>query len=147
MAVKPIPEGFTAVTPYLIIKDPDAVIAFARAAFGATLADEHRGPDGRIAHADILIGGAHVMMGGATDKWPEMKGSILVYVPAVDATYRAALAAGATSVFEPADQFYGDRSCGVVDAAGVTWWISTRVEDVSPEEIARRMKEQKGEPA
>jgi PhnB protein len=144
MAARPIPDGYTAVTPYLIVRDPDAVIAFVKATFGATMSEEHRDGDGRIMHADFAIGGAHVMMGGANDKWPEQKGSILVYVPDVDATYKAALSAGGTSVFEPADQFYGDRSCGVVDPAGVTWWISTHVEDVPPEEMARRMAEQKG---
>jgi PhnB protein len=143
MAVKPIPDGYTAVTPYLIVKDPDAVIAFVKAAFGATVADEHRTPDGKVAHADVVIGGAHVMMGGASDKWPEQKGSILVYVPDADATYKAALAAGATSVYEPTTHFYGDRSGGVTDPAGVTWWISTHVEDVPPEEMERRMKEQR----
>lgn len=140
MTAKPIPEGYTAVTPYLIVRDPGVVTAFVTAAFGASVVDEHRDDDGRVRHADVLIGGAHVMMGGADEKWPEQKGSILVYVPDVDATYKAALAAGGTSVFEPKDQFYGDRSCGVVDPAGVTWWISTHVEDVAPEEMARRMK-------
>ncbi len=144
MTIKPIPDGYTAVTPYLIVKDPDALIAFMKKAFGATVADEHRTPDGTIAHADVVVGGAHVMMGQASEKWPEKTGSIMVYVPDADSTYQAALAAGATAVYEPTTHFYGDRSSGVVDPAGVTWWISTHVEDVAPEEMARRMAEHQG---
>jgi PhnB protein len=145
MAVKPIPEGYTTITPYLIVKDVGALLDFVKAAFGATIADEHRDDSGRIAHTDFVIGGAHVMAGGANEKWPEKLGSIMVYVPDADATYKDALAAGATSVYEPTTHFYGDRSGGVVDPCGVTWWISTHVEDVSPEEMARRMKEQRGQ--
>lgn len=144
MAVKPVPDGYTAVTPYLIVKDVDALLAFLKKAFGAVVVEEHRGPEGRVVHADVTIGGAHVMMGGANEKWPEKTGAIMVYVPDADATYKAALEAGATSVYEPTTHFYGDRSGGVIDPVGVTWWISTHVEDVPPEEMARRMKEQAG---
>src|SRR5688500_18832281 len=140
MAGKPIPEGYTAVTPYLILKDVDALLRFVKAAFGATVTDEYRLPDGRVMHADVTIGGAHVMMGQANEQWKEMRGSILLYVPDADATYAAALAAGAKSVQDMTTQFYGDRSGGVEDPAGVTWWISTHVEDVPPEEMERRMK-------
>jgi uncharacterized glyoxalase superfamily protein PhnB len=80
------------------------------------------------------------MMGQANERWPAITGSLYLYVPDVDATYQAALRAGAKSVQDVKDQFYGDRSGGVEDPAGVTWWISTRVEDVSPEELDRRMK-------
>ena len=140
MSVKPIPDGYSAVTPYLIVKNGNGLLEFVQAAFGAEVKDVHRTPDGAIVHADFLIGGAHVMMGGANDQWPEKLGSIHLYVPDSDATYRAALAAGATSLYEPTTHFYGDRSAGVVDPAGVTWWISTHVEDVSPEDMERRMK-------
>ena len=140
MSVKPIPDGYTAVTPYLIVTKGHQLLEFVQAAFGAEVIGVHRTPDGAIMHADFVIGGAHVMMGGANDKWPEKLGSIHLYVPDADATYRAAIAAGATSLYEPTTHFYGDRSAGVVDPAGVTWWISTHVEDVSPEEMERRMK-------
>jgi uncharacterized glyoxalase superfamily protein PhnB len=143
MAVKPVPEGYTAVTPYLIVKDVDKLLTFLKAAFNARVHEEHRMPDGTVMHADVVIGDAHVMMGQANDRWREMLGSILVYVPDVDATYQAALAAGATSVQEVATQFYGDRSGGVEDPCGVTWWISTHVEDVSREEMERRVAEAK----
>lgn len=139
MAVKPVPEGYRTVTPYLIVKDADKLLQFVQAAFKATVHEEHRMPDGSVMHADVLIGDSHVMMGQANERWPEVPGSIMLYVPDADATYKAALAAGATSVQEMTDQFYGDRSGGVKDPAGVTWWISTHVEDVSPEEMQRRM--------
>ena len=140
MAAKPIPDGFTAVTPYLIVKDVDRLLAFMQAAFGATVVDVHRDDKGAVMHADATIGGAHVMMGQATGKWPQQLGSIYVYVPDADAAWQAAIAAGATSVYEVTTHFYGDRTGGVADPCGVTWWISTHVEDVSAEEIERRMK-------
>jgi PhnB protein len=140
MAAKPIPEGYTAVTPYVIVKNVDALLRFVKAAFKAQVKEEHRLPDGSVMHADVIIGGAHVMMGQANPQWKEMPGSIMLYVPDADATYEAALAAGGKSVQSMATQFYGDRSGGVEDPSGVTWWISTHVEDVSPEEMERRMK-------
>jgi uncharacterized glyoxalase superfamily protein PhnB len=140
MAVKPIPEGYRTVTPYLIVNDADRFLQFVKSAFNAKVHAEHRGPDGSIMHADVMIGDSHVMMGQANERWPAITGSLYLYVPDVDATYQAALRAGAKSVQDVKDQFYGDRSGGVEDPAGVTWWISTRVEDVSPEELDRRMK-------
>jgi uncharacterized glyoxalase superfamily protein PhnB len=140
MPAKPIPEGFTAVTPYLIIRDVDRLLDFLKAAFNATIVDVHRDGDGRVMHADATINGAHIMMGGANDRFPEKLGSIHLYVADADATYKAAMAAGGTSIYEPTTQFYGDRSSGVEDPCGITWWISTHVEDVSPEEMTRRMQ-------
>lgn len=140
MAVKPIPEGYSAVIPYLIVKDADKLLRFVTGTFNARIHEEHRMSDGIVMHADVLIGDSHVMMGQASDKWRERLGSVLVYVPDADATYKAALAAGGTSVQELTTHFYGDRSGGVEDPCGVTWWISTHVEDVSPDEMERRMK-------
>ena len=136
---KPIPDDYTAVTPYLIVKDVDRLIEFAKAAFDAKVVGVHRDGEGRVMHADITIDGAHVMMGGANDKWPQKLGSIHLYVKDADATYRAAMNAGARSLYEPTTHFYGDRSSGIEDPCGVTWWISTHVEDVSAEEMQRRM--------
>jgi PhnB protein len=140
MAVNPIPEGYRTVTPYLIVNDVDRLLKFLKSAFNAQVTDEHRRPDGTVMHADVVIGDSHVMMGQANEKWRTMTGSILLYVPDVDATYEAALRAGGKSIQEVTDHFYGDRSGGVEDPTGVTWWISTHVEDVSPEEMERRMK-------
>src|SRR5215208_4473347 len=94
MAVKPIPDGYGTVTPYLIVDDADALLTFARAAFGATLVEEHRAPDGRVVHADMLIGDSHVMVGQANENWQARPGTILLYLEDADAAYQAALAAG-----------------------------------------------------
>jgi uncharacterized glyoxalase superfamily protein PhnB len=140
MAVNPIPEGHRSVTPYLIVNDADALLKFVRTAFDARVVEEARRPDGTLMHADVVIGDSHVMMGQANDKWHATPGSILLYVPDADATYQAALSAGGRSVQEMTTQFYGDRSGGIEDPAGVTWWISTHVEDVTPEEMQRRIR-------
>jgi uncharacterized glyoxalase superfamily protein PhnB len=139
MPVKPVPEGYRTVTPYLIVQDADALLKFVRAAFNATVNEEHRSPDGRVVHADFTIGDSHVMLGQSGDRWPASPGTVLLYVEDADATYKAALAAGGTSLQEMTTQFYGDRSGGVKDPSGVSWWISTHVEDVSKEELERRM--------
>ncbi len=138
MAVKPIPEGFHTVTPYLIVENPDEVISFLREAFGAEELFRMSGPDGGVWHAEVQLGDSRLMLGGASEQWPAMPAVLYVYVEDVDATYRRALAAGATSVMEPADQFYGDRHGGVRDLAGNQWWIATHIEDVTPEELERR---------
>ena len=139
MAVKPVPEGYRTVTPYLIVNDADALLRFMTAALQGQIVEAHRTPDGRVMHADVMIGDSHVMLGQASEKWQAKPGAVLLYVPDADATYSAALAAGGTSVQEMTTQFYGDRSGGVEDPSGVTWWISTHVEDVAPDEMERRM--------
>lgn len=142
MAAKPVPDGYTSVTPYLIVKDADALLRFVTAAFDARITEEHRLPDGSVMHADVLIGDGHVMLGQASGVWTERLGSILVYVPDADAVYERALQAGGTSIQPMTTQVYGDRSGGVEDPVGVAWWISTHLEDVSPEEIERRRNAQ-----
>ncbi len=138
MAVKPIPDGFHTVTPYLIVEGVSALIDFLKAAFNAK--EHHRTtlPNGRVMHAQVQIGDSMIMMGEAMEGFPAMPASIYLYVPDTDAMYRKAIEAGAQSVMEPADQFYGDRNAGVRDAAGNMWWIGTHIEDVAPEEIAKR---------
>jgi PhnB protein len=141
MAISPIPAGYPPVIPYLIVPGVPKLIDFMTQVFGATLIGRHDAPDGSVGHAEMRIGDSVVMMGEASDKWPAIPGSVLVYLEDVDAAYRRALDAGATSVTEPTDQFYGDRSSGVKDPCGNTWWITTHIEEVSPEELSRRMKE------
>jgi PhnB protein len=140
MAVKAIPEGYHTAVPYLIVNDADKLLTFLKTAFNGKVKEEHRTPDGKVMHADVMIGDSHIMMGQANEKYRAMPGSVLLYVADCDALYNAALKAGAKSVQELKDQFYGDRSGGVEDPTGNHWWISTHVEDVSPEELARRMK-------
>ena len=136
---KPVPDGFHTATPYLIVRDPAKLIDFLTRAFHAS--EEHRSmrADGTIMHAQVRIGDSPIMMGGASPQWPEMPASVYLYLEDVDDAYRRALAAGAESLIEPANQFYGDRMGGVKDPCGNTWWISTHVEDVPPDEMERRL--------
>jgi uncharacterized glyoxalase superfamily protein PhnB len=138
MAVKPIPEGYHTVTPYLIVPGVPKLIDFLKAAFGAEETHRMAGPDGTVMHAQVRIGDSVVMMAEAAGPWKPMPAGIYLYVEDTDATYRRALEAGATSLMEPADQFYGDRSAGVKDPSGNSWWIATHKEDVPPEELRRR---------
>ncbi len=138
MAIKPIPEGYHSVTPYLVVQGVARLIDFLTQAFDAE--EVHRTADatGTVRHAEIKIGDSHVMLGESSGAWAAMPCAMYLYVRNVDATYKQAIKAGATSLGEPADQFYGDRSAGVKDFAGNIWWIATHVEDVSNEEIGRR---------
>jgi PhnB protein len=138
MAVRPIPEGYRTVTPYLTVRGLPKLLDFVREAFDAKVLHVSSGPDGTPWHAEFEIGDSKLMAGEASDKWPPLSGSLYLYVPDTDAVYRKALAAGAESVMEPANQFYGDRNAGVKDARGIFWWIGTHIEDVSPEELQRR---------
>ena len=140
--VKPVPEGYHTVTPYLTARDAAGLLEFARKAFGAVETCRMSAPDGAIRHAEVRIGDSMVMVGQARDEWQPRPASLYLYVPDVDATYRQAVVAGGRSIQEPTTHFYGDRSGAVEDSQGNQWWIATHVEDVSPEEIERRAKAQ-----
>lgn len=141
MSVPKVPEGYHNVTPYLIIRDANRVLEFLKQAFGAEQRELLLGPDGKIGHAEVKIGDSIVMLGEASEKWKPMPASLYVYVDDTDVAYKRAIELGATSLMEPADQFYGDRNAGVTDASGNFWWIATHIEDVSREELERRAKE------
>ncbi len=136
-----IPEGYHSVTPYLVVTGADKVIEFMQKAFGATVNFRLDGPDGKIGHAEMQVGDSRIMLGEAKKEWKPMPSGIYLYVKDSDAVYKKALEAGAESVMEVADQFYGDRHGGVRDPAGNLWWISTRVEDVPDDEMKRRAEE------
>ena len=138
MAVKPIPDGYHSVTPYLVVEGVVKLIDFVKQAFGATEIERMAAPDGRIMHAEVKIGDSIIMMAESSAQWNPMPGFLYLYVPDTDAVYRQALTSGATSIMEPADQFYGDRNAGVKDFCSNIWWIATRKENVSPEELQRR---------
>ena len=140
MAVKPIPDGYHTVTPYLIVAGAAELIEFAKRAFGAKERFRSSGPDGTIMHAEIQIGDSVVMVSDGSPDHPPKPAMLHLYVEDVDAVYRDALAAGGEPLREPEDQFYGDRSGGVRDAFGNQWWLATHVEDVSPEEMRRRQE-------
>jgi PhnB protein len=133
-----LPAGYHTVTPYLTVKGLAGLIEFLKTTFDATEKELLRRADGSIHHAELQIGDSVVMMGEATGEWKPTGASLYVYVPDTDATYQRALAAGATSLREPVDQFYGDRSGGVQDAWGHAWWLATHKEDMSKEEMERR---------
>jgi uncharacterized glyoxalase superfamily protein PhnB len=139
MTVSAIPTGYPRVSPYLIVDDAAATLAFMTDVFDGELLGQHTLPDGRIMHAEVRIGDSVVMVGGASPQWPAVPAALHIYVPDVDATYRAALATGAQSVTAPETKPYGDRSAYVTDACGTMWFISMHVEDVPADELARRM--------
>jgi PhnB protein len=147
MAVNPIPEGYPRVSPYLVVDGAAEAIAFYTSALGATERMRMPGPDGKIAHAEIGFGDSIVMLADTSDQsgpGPKQLGgspvSVMLYVEDVDAVYQAAIDAGAESVFKPEDAFYGDRGAGIVDPWGHRWHLATHVEDVSEEEMQRRMQ-------
>jgi uncharacterized glyoxalase superfamily protein PhnB len=142
MAVKPIPEGFHTVTPYLVVEGVDKLIDFVKAAFGAKEVLRHKGPGGMTMHAEVEIGDSHIMMGQASERAKAMPAMLYLYVNDVDATYKQAIQAGGKSITEPTNMFYGDRSGAVGDPFNIQWWIATHIEDVSEEEMARRMHAQ-----
>jgi PhnB protein len=141
MSVNPIPEGYRTVTPYLVVEGAASVLDFAKQAFGAEEKFRMDAPGGKVGHAELMIGDSMVMLGDAGGENPAMPAMIHLYVDDCDATYERALAAGGTSVREPENQFYGDRSAGVRDSAGNLWWIATHVEDVPEDEMAKRVEE------
>ena len=141
MAVKPIPEGFHTVTPYLITTSAGGVLDFVVRAFDAKVIEKLSRDDGTVRHATVQIGDSMVMIADGTEKSKSQPASLYLYVEDTDAFYRRGLEAGGTSLMEPGDQFYGDRNAGVQDLAGNSWWIATHVEDVSEEEMTRRAAE------
>ncbi len=140
--VKPVPDGYHTITPYLVVDGADKVIRFMKEAFGAQpVFEPMMRPDGKIMHAEFKIGDSVVMIADTSERAQATSDMLHLYVPNVDAVYQKALKAGATSLTEPADQFYGDRSGGVRDPAGNRWHIGTHIEDVSPAELKKRVAE------
>lgn len=139
MQVSSVPLGYHTLTPYLTVPDARAEIEFLKRAFGAqtteTLSED---PEGNIRHAELKIGDSMLMLGQARDQWKARPTAFYLYVDDCDTWYKRAIAGGAKSLMEPADQFYGDRNAGVEDSAGNYWWIATHIEDLSPEEMKRR---------
>jgi PhnB protein len=149
MSVKPIPDGYEKVIPYLTVDDGKGAIEFYKRAFGATERSSMPAPDGRIAHAELEIGDGLVML---SDRFPqsaartpkELGGTtvaLFLYADDVDAVVQRAAEAGATVTMEPEDQFWGDRLGQVTDPYGNVWQIATHVEDLTPEEMEARGRE------
>ena len=143
MAVKPIPDGYHSVTPYLIVEGAADLIDFIKSAFGGQERFRMAGVNGGVGHAEVQIGDSVIMLAdsGESEGNIKMPAMIHLYVDDCDATYKTALAAGGTSTQEPETKFYGDRNAGVKDAFGNLWYLSTHVEDVPPDEMDRRAAE------
>ncbi len=147
--VKPIPDGYPQVTPYLCVDGAKAAIEFYSNVLGATERMHMPGPDGKIGHAELELGDSLIML---ADEYPEMgiRGpkavggtpvTISIYVEDADAVFDAALAAGATSLRPVENQFYGDRIGQFEDPFGHRWSVATHVEDVPPDEMEKRAAE------
>ena len=120
-----IPKGHQAVMPYLLVKNAAKLIEFAKNVFNAEQTFRMNGDDeNTIRHAEVNINGSTIMLADATEEWPPHPGGLFVYVDDADAVYKKALANNATTIQEPSDKDYG-RSCGVKDAFGNNWWITS----------------------
>lgn len=148
MSVKPIPEGYHSITPYLGIEKAAEAIEFYKKAFGATVVMRLDMPDGKVGHAELRIGDSPIMLAspcaetplGTPGEHPASVG-LHLYVADVDAQYKQAIAAGGTGICEPEDRFYGDRSGTVKDPYGHVWFLATHTEELTEEQIRQRAKE------
>jgi PhnB protein len=138
MTIKPIPDGYHTITPYLIVDGAAQMIDFLVQAFDAKEGGRMTDAEGRIMHAEVMIGDSKVMISDSNEANPPTRSMLHMYLGETDRFYERALAAGATSVREPRDEFYGDRTAGVKDAFGNQWWMATHIEDVPPDELRRR---------
>ncbi|MFI7636703.1 VOC family protein [Nonomuraea sp. NPDC049400] len=136
-----IPEGYTTVTPWIIGHDTAGLIDYLKTAFDAVELARVTDDEGRIGHAEVRIGDAVVMMFDAPPHWPSTPAFLRLYVPDADAAHRRAVEVGGASVTEVTHLFWGDRVGRVRDPFGNLWWIQSRVEEVSPEEMERRMSD------
>jgi PhnB protein len=150
MSVKPIPDGYRTVTPYLVVNNAAGAIDFYKRAFGAQEINKMAGPQGKIAHAELKIGDSIVMlsdeMPGSGMRSPQSLGGtavgIFLYVKDVDASFKQATSAGAKVEMPLENMFWGDRYGKLADPYGHSWSMATHKEDVAPEEMSRRMQEQ-----
>ena len=145
-AVKPVPEGYHTVTPYLVVKDAKRALEYYRKAFGAETKMSMPTPDGRIMHAEVRIGDSMIFVSDELlDMAPKIKapestggtvtGSIFLYVPDVDVVFKRAVDAGASVIMPVTDMFWGDRAGQVSDPFGHRWWLATHKQDLTPEQI------------
>ena len=143
MAVKAIPDGYHSVTPYLMVKGANQFISFMTAVFGAKVTEQLLQPDGTPGHTELRLGDSLIMLSEAGGR-PPTPIMLHIYVEDVDAAFERAVKAGGKVVAPPANQFYGDRSGGVIEPSGNTIWIATHVEDVAPAELHRRARAARG---
>ena len=146
-SVRAVPEGYHTVTPYLVVDNAKGLMEFLRNAFNANIRAVMDRDDGRVMHAEVSIGDSILMISDTMEGMQAQTAMLYLYLDDVDSVFQKALQAKGTSVREPKDEFYGDRSGAVRDEWGNMWWIATHVEDVDPKEMERRaeqaMKERK----
>jgi PhnB protein len=138
MTTQFVPSGFHSVTPYLTVQGANQLLEFVKTAFDAEEVLCMKQPDGIIRHAAVRIGDSMVELAEAKAEWTPMPGAIHLYVSDTDAVYERSLQAGATSLQEPTDMYYGERGAAVKDPVGNHWYIATHTEGLSPEELAKR---------
>jgi PhnB protein len=138
--VRPVPKGFTTVTPHLSVKDAQGALAFYKKAFGAKVLGKIMAPDGKVMHADLMIGDAHVFVSDPMMSPEPLSASMHLYVENADKAWKKAVAAGAQVVMPLENAFWGDRYGVLKDPFGQQWAISSQVEDVPPAELKKRMK-------
>jgi uncharacterized glyoxalase superfamily protein PhnB len=139
--VNPIPQDYGTVTPYLIVNGVPRLIDFLKETFHAEERARINDKKDHVGHAKVKIGNSMIMMADSTTQYTPIPSQLYVYVDNVDDAYRRAMRAGGTSEQEPTTQFYGDRTAAVKDPTGNVWWIATHVEDLSPQEMEKRMKD------
>jgi uncharacterized glyoxalase superfamily protein PhnB len=139
---QPIPAGFHTITPYLTVQDVRRLIEFLKQALGAVEVRCSVTPDGSVMNAELRIGDSMVMLGEAPKDKTDLKkmtSMLYMYVTDSDSVFERAIKAGGKAIREPADQIYGDRVGAIEDPCGNQWWIATRKENVSDEELSIRM--------
>jgi PhnB protein len=139
MSVNPIPAGFHTIAPNIIVKSVDAAVSFYKQAFGAEEILRLSMPDGRVTHCELRIGDSRVNLGEAMEGWPEHTLLAQIFVADSDAVFAQAVKAGAKELSPMTDMFFGSREGRVLDPFGSTWTISTHTENVSAEEMQRRL--------
>jgi PhnB protein len=146
-SVRAVPEGYHTVTPYLVVDNAKGLMEFLKNAFDANIRAVMDRDDGRVMHAEVSIGDSIIMISDTMEGMQAQTAMLYLYLDDVDSVFQKALQAKGTSVREPKDEFYGDRSGAVRDEWGNMWWIATHVEDVDPKEMEERaaqaMKERK----
>lgn len=140
-STRPVPKGFHTVTPFLIVNDARGLIEFMQKAFDGQVTAMVKTDNGKIMHSTVQIGDSLVMIADVMNGAQPMPAMLYLYVDDVDEMYRKAVNANGTSLREPVDEFYGDRSAGVKDEWNNQWWLATHIEDVSDKEMERRREE------
>ncbi|MDF1836244.1 MAG: VOC family protein [Planctomycetota bacterium] len=145
MSYDHIPEGYSTLTSYYLVQNVQEYIHFLELAFQAETLECFKRDDGTIMHAEVQIGDSRLMLGGAGDDTGSTKSMQYMYVPDVDLAFAHVMEAGAESLQDPEDQFYGHRTCGLKDPFGNQWWLANKKEAVDSDEISRRAKESTSE--